>query len=443
MTGDERGELAFLPAALEIQEQPPSPIGRAIIWTIVGLFAVAIAWACFGQLDIVAVAQGKVIPKGRSKVIQPLETSVVRAIHVENGQSVSQGDLLIELDATEVQANLDQALDELRATNNEIMRSKALLQALGGDGLRTDEFAGLFSAEDWQLQKQLLDSTYDEITASLEENRHSIERAKGAMAAAGEQVLKLEAVLPIVTERANALEELADRNLVARTQYLELKQQLIEAEQNLRSERATRQSTAAQVDELTERRIAMVARERSAILVELEELERRRSSLEKEVTKASQATTHRKLRASVGGVVQQLSVFTIGGVVTPAEQLMVIVPGDQALEVEAMVLNKDIGFVRERQAATVKLDAFPYTRYGYIDADVITLSDDAVPIEDLGLAYAANVRLAKTSLNVEGREVNLSAGMAVTVEIKTGKRRVIEFLLSPLLRYKSESARER
>ncbi|MDJ0939050.1 MAG: HlyD family type I secretion periplasmic adaptor subunit, partial [Woeseiaceae bacterium] len=196
-------------------------------------------------------------------------------------------------------------------------------------------------------------------------------------------------------------------------------------------------------NELTNRLAATVARAKSSILVELEELQRRADSLEQELAKASQATAHRKLIAPVDGVVQQLSVYTIGGVVTPAEQLMVIVPDVQELEVEALVLNKDIGFVREDQEAVVKLDAFPYTRYGHIDAAVGNLSDDAVPFEDLGLAYAAKINLNKTTLMVEGREVGLSPGMAVTVEIKTGKRRVIEFLLSPLLRYKSESARER
>ncbi len=442
MAGNE-SENAFLPAALEIQEQPPSPIGRAIIWAIVAFFTVAVIWAFVGQLDIVAVAQGKVIPKGRSKIIQPFETSVVRAIHVEDGQRVSQGDLLLELDATDVEASLEQVRDELRATLNEQRRSNALLQALVRGQLDTATSAELFDPVDWPLQEQLLRAAYDEISASASEVENAIERAKSSRTSAEEQVMKLESVLPLIQERTDGLEGLADKNLVSRSQYLELKQQLIEAEQDLKSQRASRQSAASQVSELSSRLSAMVARERSKILVELEELERRVDSLHQELTKASQATAHRTLSAPVDGVIQQLSVNTIGGVVTPAEQLMVIVPGDQHLEVEAMVLNKDIGFVHENQEAVVKLDAFPYTRYGHIMASVVTLSDDAVPIEDLGLAYTAKIELDKTWLLVEGRQVSLSPGMSVTVEIKTGKRRVIEFLLAPLLRYKSESARER
>ena len=436
-------ELAFLPAALEIQDRPPSPIGRAIIWTIIALFSTAVIWAFFGQLDIVAVAHGKVIPQGRSKVVQPLETSIVRGIYVENGQRVSAGDLLIELDSTDAGASVDQLTDELVSTNDQIVRSRVLLEAISSGRLGPEQLVGKVDPDSLHLQQQLLRSSYDELTATRAENRFAIERARSSFTAAQEQVAKLEATLPIITERLAALESLESRNLVARTQYLELKQQHIETEQDLKTQLASRASAAAQISELQERQQALESTQKGKVLQTLKDLEVRRQLLESDLIKADQASSSRKLTAPVDGVVQQLNVFTVGGVVTPAEQLMVIVPNDQDLIVEAMVLNKDIGFVRESQDVTVKLDAFPYTRYGFIDGEIITLSDDAVPIEDLGLAYAASVSLDRTAIDVEGREVGLSPGMAVTVEVKTGKRRVIEFLLSPLLRYKSESARER
>nr|MDJ0939295.1 biotin/lipoyl-binding protein [Woeseiaceae bacterium] len=218
-------ETAFLPAALEIQEQPPSPIGRAIIWAIIALFTASIAWAFFGQLDIVAVAQGKVIPKGRSKVIQPFETSIIRAIYVEDGQAVARGDVLVELDATDVEASLEQVRDELQATQNERLRSESLLKSLEAGTLDTSLYQSLFAETDWPLQEQLLQASYDEIDASLAEIRHAIERAEASKVSAEEQVLKLESVLPIITERTEALEGLSEKNLVSRTQYLELKQQ--------------------------------------------------------------------------------------------------------------------------------------------------------------------------------------------------------------------------
>ena len=436
-------ELAFLPAALEIQERPPSPIGRTIIWTIIALFTAAVVWAFFGQLDIVAVAHGKVIPQGRSKVVQPLETSIVRAIHVENGQRVAKGDLLVELDATEAGADIDQLQSELASTRDQIVRAQALYDAIVSGVLDPEAIAGKVDADSVVLQQQLLISSYDKLVANRAENRSAIERAQSDYTAAEEQVRKLEATLPILSERLTALESLESRNLVARTQYLELKQQHIEAEQDLKSQRAAKVSASAQIRELEQRQLGIESEQKSDILQQLKDLETHRRVLAGDLVKAQQASTSRRLIAPVDGVVQQLNVYTVGGVVTPAEQLMVIVPNEQNLLVEAMVLNRDIGFVRESQEAVIKLDAFPYTRYGYIDGEIVTLSDDAVPIKDLGLAYAANVRLDRTAIDVDGKEIGLSPGMAVTIEVKTGRRRVIEYLLSPLLRYKAESARER
>lgn len=178
-------------------------------------------------------------------------------------------------------------------------------------------------------------------------------------------------------------------------------------------------------------------------LAELTDAKRRGQGLSQETIKATQRNQLQRLTAPVDGVVQQLAVHTIGGVVTPAQQLMVIVPQEEGIEVEAVITNRDIGFVREGQAAEVKIDAFPYTKYGAIDAELVNLSNDAVPDEKLGLIYTARVLLKQSAIRVEEKMINLSPGMSVTVEVKTGKRRLIEYVLSPLMQYADESVRER
>ena len=178
-------------------------------------------------------------------------------------------------------------------------------------------------------------------------------------------------------------------------------------------------------------------------LTELAAAETRAASLAREVAKAGKRTHQQRLTAPIDGTVQQLAVHTLGGVVTPAQQLLVIAPQNQPLEVEAWVENKDIGFVRVGQAAEVKVAAFPFTRYGTLPAQVVTLSHDAVPLEQGGLAYAARVSLERTTILVDGAQVPLSPGMAVTVEIKTGTRRLLEYFFSPLVQAGQESARER
>ncbi len=175
----------------------------------------------------------------------------------------------------------------------------------------------------------------------------------------------------------------------------------------------------------------------------LAEAERKAASLTQERVKADSRQRLMTLVAPVDGTVQQLAVHTVGGVVTEAQVLMVVVPTDEALEVDAFLENKDIGFVRAGQEAVVKIETFPFTRYGTVAATVAHVSDDAIADEKKGLIYSARARLARTSIRVDERMVNLSPGMAVTVEIKTGQRRVIEYFLSPLLQYQDESLRER
>src|SRR3989441_9749109 len=304
-------EAEFLPAVLEIQDAPPSPVGRAVGGTIIGVFAVGILWASVGHIDIVAVAPGKIIPSGHSKVIQPLDSGVIRAIHVRDGQVVKKGDLLIELDPTVTGAEQTLLLNELRSA----------------------------------------------------------------------QV------------KARAYKQLVDENFISQMEYL-----------------------AA---------------------------ETKAASLAQEVVKARQRHALQRLTAPLDGEVQQLAVHTVGGVVTPAQQLLVVVPYEHQLEVEAMVENKDIGFVKRGQPVEVKIETFPFTRYGLIDGRIVSISNDAVQLEKGGLVYPVRVSLAKSVIQVDGKPVKLAPGMAVTAEIKTGTRRLIEFFLSPLLKSVQESARER
>jgi hemolysin D len=226
-------------------------------------------------------------------------------------------------------------------------------------------------------------------------------------------------------------------------QYLEVEQERIEAEQDLATEQANLASIQASLQELAEQRHAMESGAEREALLKVEELEKVVGSLRQEHVKTEQVATQQVLTAPVDGEVQQLAVHTIGGVIKPGDPLMVIVPVGQSLEVEALVLNKDIGFVRDGQPATIKIDSFPFTRYGVINGEVTSVSDDAMQDERLGLVYAAHVRLAKADMNIDGKIVQLSPGMAVSVEVMTGKRRVMDFVLSPVMQHVQESGRER
>jgi len=452
-------ELAFLPAALEIVETPPSPLGHAIGVTIIAMFSVALAWACFGHIDIVATATGKIVPSGRTKVVQPFETGVVRAIHVQDGQPVTAGEVLIELDPTINEAERNHLRSDLATVQLDIARLKAVL----GDD--PDPSAAFRPPEEANrtlvaMQRQLLIHQVDEQRAKLAALDRQKAQKQAELATVTASVNKLEAVLPVLKQRVDIRELLYSHETGSKASYLEILQAYVESQQELAVQKSRLQEQAAAVAAITEARAQTAAEFRRTLFSELVEAERKASGLSEDLVKATQRTQLQALTAPVDGAVQQLSVHTIGGVVTPAQALLVLVPSDSHLEVEAMLSNRDIGFVHPGQDVEIKVDTFPFTRYGLIHGRVVSVSQDAIardkPAEKVPslegtssepkgqeLVYSARISLDRTQMQVEENLVNLSAGMAVTVEIKTGSRAVITYLLSPLLRYKQESLRER
>jgi hemolysin D len=438
-----QGEAAeFLPAVLEIQDAPPSPVGRAIAWTIMAVFTVGIIWSAVGKIDIVAVAQGKVIPSGYSKVIQPViqqfESGIVAAIHVQDGSVVKKGDVLIELDPTQNRADRDRASNEHRAAKVEAARLRALIA-----GKAALEAPADGDPQYVLLQQQLLRDQLTEYRARTEAAVHLIDQRRAALEATRENIRRLEATVPIEAERAHAYKKLLEDQFVSKMDYLQFEEQRIDKAQELAGQKKKLVQDQAALAEAEKTYQAFVSEFQQTKQAELSATEMKAASLAQEVVKTGQRTELQRLVSPIDGVVQQLAIHTVGGVVTPAQQLMVVVPQDHPVEVEAQVDNKDVGFVNEGQTVEIKVEAFPFTLYGTIPGKVLSVSDDAAPLEKVGLVYPTRVSLDRAMIQVEGRQVNLSPGMAVTVEIKTGQRRLIEFFLSPLLKSVRETARER
>lgn len=432
----------FLPAVLEIQQAPPSPIGRAILWTILAVFASGALWATFGWVDIVATAQGKIIPSGYSKVIQPViqqfETGIVRAIHVHDGQVVKQGDVLIELDPTQNRADRDRATNEYRAALVEAARLRAVIA-----GRSTFDVPEGADPAYVAVQQQLLIDQLTEYRARVDATQRQIDQRRAAIAQTKENIRRLEATVPMETQRAEAYKQLLDNQFVSKMDYLQFEQQRIDRAQELAGQHKKLLQDEAALAEAEQHYRALVSEFQQTKQAELYSTTTKATSLAQEVVKAGHRTELQRLVSPIDGVVQQLAIHTVGGVVTPAQQLMMVVPQDHPVEVEAQIENKDVGFVREGQTVEIKVETFPFTLYGTIPGTVLTVSDDAAPIEKVGLVYPTRVSMDRSTIQVEGKPVPLSPGMAVTVEIKTGQRRVIEYLLSPLLKSVKESLRER
>jgi hemolysin D len=436
-------EAAFLPAALELQETPVSPAPRIVAWLLIAFAFIALLWAGFGHIDVVAVAQGRIVPNAGSKLIQPIDTAAVKAIHVVDGQAVKAGQVLVELDATSAQADSVRTGNDLSTAKLQAARARGLLTALtDGRTPRLAPPAGI-AVERIAQEQRLLDGQYAEYQARIARIDAEIARREAEYRSTGEVVRKLEQTVPIARKRAEDYKGLVDKNFISKHGYLEKEQIRIEQEADLQTQRSRLKELAAAIDEAKGQRNSAVAETRRLALDTLNEAEQKATGFGQELVKADTRGKLMTLTAPVDGTVQQLAVRTVGGVVTEAQVLMVIVPQDDALEVEAFLENKDIGFVNAGQAAEVKVETFPFTRYGTIPASLVHVSRDAINDEKRGPIYSARARLQRATMQVEDKTVNLSAGMAVSLEVKTGKRRVIEYFLSPLLQHGSESLRER
>lgn len=438
-----RGELAFLPAQLELIETPPSPVPRLAARLIMALFAVALLWACIGQLDMVAVAPGRTVTGGRTRIVQSAETAVVRRILVRDGQHVSQGELLIELDATATSADQHKAEAALLDARLAAARAAALVAAAGvGHAPVLANETGL-PAGRFEATARLAQSAYAAYAAKRQGLEALVAQKQAELATVDAAIPTLEASLAIARTRVADYEKLLAKGYASKQDYLQREQERLGMERDLTAQRSRRTELRSAIAAAREELAATVTDTRRQWQDELRQAQEQIRQYEPEVARTTRRNTLMQLRAPVAGSVQQLAVHTVGGVVTPAQPLLSVVPDNEPLEVEATVLNQDIGFVRPGQRATIKVESFPYTRYGYIEGVVESVSHDAIQDEKLGLIYQARVKMGKTELLVDGVKVRLTSGMALTAEIRTGKRRVIEYILDPLRQGVDESMRER
>lgn len=432
----------FLPAALELVERPVSPTSRLTGRILLGLLVATLLWLVFGEVDVVASAPGKILPSGSTRLVQAAGSGVVAAIHVREGERVHKGQVLIELDTTLSSAELEQARKALLTADLDVARGHALVDALDGRGLHFAAPEGT-PPEVVETQRRLVAAQLAEVNATVAGYGAARGSALADAQAAAATRAKLDSILPILDHEVEAMNRLDAKGYAPGLRLLELQRQR-------RSEAGDREVAAAQAarggSEARRYADAMAQTREQArrqALADLAKAESEAILRREDVTKAARRQSLQRLVASDDGTVQQLALHTVGGVVEPARTLMVIVPDHDGIELEARVLNKDIGFVREGQSVAVKFEAFPFTRYGTVPGIVTSLSHDAVSDPRLGASYIARINLARSEIEADGKAVPLTAGLAATADIRTGKRRIISWLLSPLQTLVAGAAREK
>jgi hemolysin D len=459
----------FLPAALEILVTPPSPVARSLLLAICALFVCALGWSYFGWIDIYATAPGKIQLRGGSKVVQPIEAGKVIAIHIDNGGRVNAGDVLVELDPTESTADREAQAGDLEAARAEAARRKVAIVAAGTADLAAAPvaFGSDISEPVRRREESVLAADLAQLRSSIASLKSQLAEKQATKAKLASTIGARKTLIDLARERVAMREKLDAKGSGSRAQTIEsLEQyqtqlttdstdrgQLIETD-------AAMESLERKIDEASAQFIADQAQKLATI-------EGKRDRLEQELIKAASKAGHAELRAPIDGTVQQLAVHTLGQVVSPGQAVLTVVPLIGPIEVEAMIANQDIGFVQAGEPAVVKVEAFPFTRYGTIDGRVTRVSRDAVDQRDAtemsdaataakpheassspsgktqDLVFPATVSIVQHSIEIDGKDFALIPGMAVTVEIKTGRRRAIDYLLSPLREFSSKAARER
>lgn len=460
----------FLAATLEVLETPRSPIAAPFALFVGIIFIAAITWSYFGWLDIHAVAQGVIRPSGRAKTVQPVDRGRVISIRVENGSSVNAGDELLELDPTGTLADLQIKAQDLESSKAEVARRRAEIASarrpdfqavpiefesrtpldlrLSEEAVLAAELAQL-AASKASLEAQLNESlaTKERLTASIDS------RAK---------------LIALGVERIKLRGEWKEGGFGSQALVIDAQQQLQTQLTTDAGDRGQLIETAAAIATLKRKADETVAKFIADQNQKLSDAERKQNQLLKEFIDAQVRNEHTRITAPISGTVQQLAVTTVGQIVASGQSLMTIVPVDAPIEIEAKMENKDIGFVKAGQPAVVKIDAFPFTHYGTINGTVVKVSSDAIDTRDSAnsnrqangannnqgtnsapsspteyLAFPVVIALAQSSIYVDGKQVPLSSGMGATVEIKTGKRRALDYLLSPLREIASNAAHER
>lgn len=432
-TQDER---EFLPAHLELTETPVS-IAPKLVARLIVLFAfIALIWSILGKVEIVAVSTGKTLPSGHSKTIQPLETSVIKKLLVKDGDKVKKGDLLVELSGIGSDSDYNQAVRQLNAATLASLRSQALLQGLENRTLPDIQSRDLVS---WSIDetelveaRRLVQNQYQTWFAQDEQMQTVLQQRNAEVRATRSQIVKLQNVGKIEKQRLHDYEQLKKKNYLSQHELYQQQSKTIENDQDLASQKEQLQQIEESIHQVEKERLVNLQTLKRDTLDSLRKANEDIQQLNEQLEKTRQRQAWMSLTSPVAGTVQQLAFHNEGGVVMEGQPIMLIAPQEDQIEVEAMVENKDIGFVKAGQDVVVKIESFPYTRYGYLTGKIKHISFDAIEDEKRGLIFSARILLDQHHINVEGINIPLNAGMNVTAEIKTGERRVIDFLLSSL-----------
>ncbi len=431
MFNNQHDSHEFKPLLVEIEEEPLNPLGRAVFWIIIFSLIFFGAWMVLGRVDVVVTARGKVIPDGEAKIVQPLKTGIVRAIAVKPGDFVEKDAVIMEIDPSDIEPELESMKMDWAQMRLESLRLEALLKKASFQPAAEE-----FDSRLIQVQQAVYESAKARLEKQIQVKRDGLAQLAERLAAEGKKLHQAEELLQLAQGRRQRLAHV--RDIISRDEYEKAQSECITLAGQIQTGRHGIEELLANQAQVEKEIDCIQEEERSRLLNELAEKRQKACYLQGQIEKAEFLSRRQQIRSPVRGYVTQLLVHTIGGVVSPAEKLAHIVPAESPLVIKALVLNQDCGFIAAGMEASVKVDAFNFQKYGTLKGEVLQVSKNSLEDEKLGLVYEAYIRPTSTCLMVEGRQTPITIGMGTTVEIKVGRRRIIEFFLYPLIKYLDE-----
>jgi hemolysin D len=444
--------LDFSAPLLRLQDRPPNPLGQRVIWVLLIFLCALLVWAIIGQLDIVAVAEGKLIPQSHVKIVQPAEAGIVKQILVKEGERVRAGQILMQMDALVTEADTKSISADAARKRLSIRRIDA---ELANQPFKTEAGDPPDLADEIEAQYR---ANRAALSAALAEESARLSKAQQELAAATQVKKKLEATVPHYREQDKAFEKLAEDGFAGGIMASDKKRERIEKEQELETQIHLIASAQASIVQSQKRLVQIEADARQKLYAEKNDLTGQLDKLTQEVAKQAHRQALMKLKAPQDGIVKDLATHTAGTVVQPGTVMLTLVPKEDTLKAEVWVSNEDIGFVLPGQEVKLKLAPYTFQKYGMAHGVVETVSADAAdqnsqgsnaapPTDSTGkpqpLRYKALINLKAMHLTVNNERFPLSAGMQANAEILLGTRSVLEYLLSPIQKAWHEAGRER
>lgn len=430
-----------------------SPTLHATIWFTISVFVAILVMACIFRVEVVARGQGKVVPVSRVQVVQPEFDGKITAIHVRNGSEVRQGEVLIDLDTTDAEAELNTITAEETRLQIERARITALVSGIDGGGIQSETFAeDIFQSFEegsntnhsfYAEQSRLLSAEVDDLQAAMSQIAARITANTRSVSVTQANIERIEAAIAIQTERLEVAQNLLDRGTSSRSVFLDVQESFtaLEKEREVYL-RELDQKRSQETSLMAEQRSILTA-QRNQLLQRRSEIEARLATLEEQLRTAERRVIAAQLTAPMDGVVDQLDVFTIGAVARGGEQILRVVPEDQNVEIEAIFTNNDIGFVEIGQQANINLDAYPSERFGFVTGVVSDVAADSTEATEGVWAFAVRITPQGSKLTNGSEQFTLRPGMTAAVDITTDKRRLISYFFAPIVSVVQSSLGER